>query len=245
MSVLIVEDNPVSSKLLEHTLNKYGYETHTANDAEQALEFLDKYPEIQLIITDILMPKTDGIELVRRIKDRPEWSDLPIIICTSKAPHSIGNRCFLEGCKLELKPIRADSLLRKVKDSLAQQRPVLQSLEQTRSQLDMDSQAFFDVLDEFLKLIKEKIMQLERHIGESSDLSSDIDLHNLLEGAKLLRADRLTDIVEKITRAASGKGAEEAHYLYPVLLRELKALQHLLADSRRSLWVGVAHAYSR
>lgn len=229
MSVLIVEDNPISSKVLEHTLDKYGYETLTAGDGEKALEFLDAHPEIQLVITDLVMPKTDGMELVRRIKERPEWSDIPIILCTSKTPASIANRYPMEGWKFEFKPIRADSLLGKVKASLAQQRPIMQNADQTMSQIGIDSQSFLDILDEFLKLIKDKIIRLEQHVKESSEQPLDIDMGNLMEGAKLLRADRVTDILERLSRSLAGLKQESISSLYPLLLRELKALQHYLA----------------
>lgn len=229
MSVLIVEDNPISSRVLEHTLDRNGYDTHTAGDGEQALELLDAHPEIQLVITDLVMPKTDGMELVRRIKERPEWSDIPIILCTSKTPASISNRYPMVGWKIEFKPINADSLLAKVKASLAQQRPIMQNSDQTMAQIGMDSQAFLDVLDEFLKLIKDNVTRLEQHGKESSEPPLDIDLGNLMEGAKLLRADRVTDILEKLSRSPAGLKQESISSLYPLLVRELKALQHHLA----------------
>jgi CheY-like chemotaxis protein len=47
MNVLIVEDNPITLKLLEHTVDKYGYETHSAKDSDQALECFDALPEMQ------------------------------------------------------------------------------------------------------------------------------------------------------------------------------------------------------
>ena len=86
MNVLIVEDNPISATVLEHTLDKHGYETITAHDGEQALTYLESHPEIELVITDLMMPKTDGVELVRRIKERDEWNTIPILVCTSMRP---------------------------------------------------------------------------------------------------------------------------------------------------------------
>jgi len=228
MSILIVEDNPISSRVLEHTLDKYGYHTHTAGDGEQALELLDAHPEIQLVITDLVMPKTDGMELVRRIKERPEWRDIPIILCTSKTPASITNRYRMEGGKVEFKPIKTDSLLGKVKASLAQQRPIMQNPDQTMSQIGMDLQGFLDILDEFLKLINDNITRVEQHGKESSEQLLDRDMDNLMEGAKLLRADRVTDILERLSRSPSAKKQESISSLYPLLLRELKALQHAL-----------------
>src|SRR5262245_37534452 len=83
MNVLIVEDNAISATVLEHTLDKHGYETLTASDGDEALSFLESHPEIELVITDLVMPKTDGVELVSKIKERAEWNSIPILVCTS------------------------------------------------------------------------------------------------------------------------------------------------------------------
>jgi CheY-like chemotaxis protein len=226
MNVLIVEDNPISAKVLEHTLDKYGYETLTAHDGDQALEYLESHPEIQLLITDIMMPKTNGVELVRKIKERYEWSELPILVCTSLKATSINNAIPMQGWKYLFKPIKADSLMQMVKEAISQQRAVLQKPDQTMAQIGMDSQAFLEILDEFLKVVKDKIALLEERIKQQSD--DPLDLQHLMEGAKLVRADRVTDVLERLNRVGAGTKRESIHSMYPLLLRELKSMQHYL-----------------
>ena len=226
MNVLIVEDNPISAKVLEHTLDKYGYETLTAHDGDQALEFLESHPEIELLITDIMMPKTNGVELVRKIKERHEWSELPILVCTSLKPTSINNAIPMQGWKYLFKPIKADSLIRMVKEAISQQRAVLQTPDQTMAEIGMDSQAFLEILDEFLKVVKDKIALLEERIKQPSD--APLDLQHLMESAKLVRADRVIDVIERLNRVRDGTKRESIRSMYPLLLRELKAMQHYL-----------------
>ena len=226
MNVLIVEDNPISAKVLEHTLDKYGYDTLTAHDGDQALEFLESHPEIELLITDIMMPKTNGVELVRKIKERQEWSDLPILVCTSLKPMSINNAIPMQGWKYLFKPIKADSLIRMVKEAISQQRAVLQTPDQTMAEIGMDSQAFVEILDEFLKVVKDKIALLEEQIKQPSD--APLDLQHLMESAKLVRADRVIDVIERLNRVRDGTKRESIRSMYPLLLRELKAMQHYL-----------------
>jgi CheY-like chemotaxis protein len=226
MNVLIVEDNPISAKVLEHTLDRHGYESYTAKDGDQALEYLNTHPEVELVITDISMPKVDGFELIRNIKERPDLTEIPILVCTSQRPANVNQRLPMNGWHYIFKPIRAESLMQKVKEVTAQNRAILQSPAQTMEQVGMDSQAFLEVLDEFLKIVKDKIAQLAARIKEGS--VKLLDLQDLMEGAKLIRADRVLDLLEDLNRLGGGAKIETIQSLYSRLLRELKATEHYL-----------------
>jgi len=126
LQVLIVEDNPISATVLEHTLDKHGYETLTAHDGEQALTFLESHPEIELVITDLVMPKTNGVELVEKIRERSEWNAIPILVCTSTRPENANHRLIGRVAKFLTKPIMADSLIQKVNEAFAQKRQIFQ-----------------------------------------------------------------------------------------------------------------------
>ncbi len=65
--ILIAEDDPVSSKLLEKTLEKIGYEVVSCTDGEEAWNTFRR-DAIPILITDWMMPKIDGLELCRRIR---------------------------------------------------------------------------------------------------------------------------------------------------------------------------------
>jgi CheY-like chemotaxis protein len=71
MSVLIAEDDPISRKLLQVMLTKWGYETIVCCDGRDALSKLegDKPPEIAIL--DWMMPEIDGVEVCRRIRAKP------------------------------------------------------------------------------------------------------------------------------------------------------------------------------
>jgi len=227
MAVLIVEDNPISATVLEHTLDKYGYETLTARDGEEALEFLESHPEIELVVTDIVMPNNDGIQLVRTIKNRPEWSEIPILVCTSINPGSLNGSVSMQSLEYVFKPIRSKTLMQKVNKALAQQKPPLQKPDQTMSEIGMDAQAFNEILEEFSKVVKDKVNLLEREIKHVS--KQPLDLRHLLEGAQLIRAERVIDILNRLNRCPAEEKPEIFQFTYPLLLRELKATQHYLA----------------
>src|SRR6185295_16008917 len=78
--ILIVEDEKDIAKLLRYNLEKEKYRVTAANDAESALKMVKKnHPD--LIILDIMLPKMDGLEFLRKI--RPEV-EAPILLLTAK-----------------------------------------------------------------------------------------------------------------------------------------------------------------
>ena len=101
--LLVVEDIPDILNLLEATLKFKGYRVVTARNGEEALEALQK-ERPALIITDILMPKMDGFNLVHRLRINPETRTIPVVFlsATYVAPEdklfaqSIGVNRFVE-----------------------------------------------------------------------------------------------------------------------------------------------------
>ncbi len=78
MKILVCEDNPITLKTIAFTLIKSGYEVFQAEDGDQGIEILMS-DEIDLVITDINMPYTKGLELVRYVNTQME-SKIPVII---------------------------------------------------------------------------------------------------------------------------------------------------------------------
>jgi len=80
--ILLVEDNEDMLGFLQNELGS-GFEIVTAANGMEALEQLDEH-NIQLIISDIMMPVMDGIELCKRVKSELTYSHIPIILLTAK-----------------------------------------------------------------------------------------------------------------------------------------------------------------
>ena len=78
--ILLVDDEPSLQKMLTHALEREGFQVYTVGDGEAALEAIETY-EPHLIILDIMLPKIDGTEVIRRVR----WgSDVPVIMLTAK-----------------------------------------------------------------------------------------------------------------------------------------------------------------
>ncbi|MEA3305574.1 MAG: response regulator, partial [Candidatus Omnitrophota bacterium] len=81
--ILIVEDDKHISKLVKYNLDKAGFECVVTATAEGALRILDE-EAIDLIILDIMLPKIDGFEACKKIKQDERLASIPVIMLTAK-----------------------------------------------------------------------------------------------------------------------------------------------------------------
>ncbi len=101
--VLVVEDDYATSKLLSNYLNKWGYEPTIVNSADQAIKVIEK--EIFLaVIMDIVLPDSNGFELLKRIREHKNAKNTPVIVCSVEAEQQ---KAFLMGAvEYFVKPIK-------------------------------------------------------------------------------------------------------------------------------------------
>ena len=82
MQILVVDDEAPIRELLSFNLKKSGYKVEMAADGRTALQ---KAPEADLVLLDIMLPEVDGLEVCRQLKVDPQTSGIPIIMLTAKA----------------------------------------------------------------------------------------------------------------------------------------------------------------
>jgi len=111
--ILIVDDDKNIRFVMKEILETNGYTAFTAKDAEEALSILET-EHIDLAVVDIMMPKTNGYELTREIRDFNQ--DFPILMVSAKQLPEDRKRGFLAGIDDYMsKPIDADEFLLHVK----------------------------------------------------------------------------------------------------------------------------------
>ena len=79
--ILVVDDDKISLKAIDHLLKSFGYSTVTATSGPEALERLA--PDTRMVLLDVMMPDMDGFEVTRRIREHPEYGNIPIIMVTA------------------------------------------------------------------------------------------------------------------------------------------------------------------
>lgn len=83
-TVLVAEDNAINRELISAMLEAMDFNVVQAVDGQHALELLSaNLPDVVLL--DLQMPRMDGREALRRIRENPDWSHLPVIACTAFA----------------------------------------------------------------------------------------------------------------------------------------------------------------
>ena len=113
--VLIVDDEPQITRVIKTVLSSQGYQVRTAAEGESALSSLNEWhPE--LVITDLYMPRMDGIELCRRIR---AVSTVPIIVLSVKGEERAKVEALDSGADdYVTKPFGTDELLARVRAAL-------------------------------------------------------------------------------------------------------------------------------
>jgi len=118
--ILVVEDDFDTRYVLSLILRTEGYDVVTAADGECALAVaLGERPD--LIITDISMPRLNGVELTRRLKLGQETSSIPVLAITAYGPMTMRNAISAGASACARKPIVFTEFLPKIKSLLADQ----------------------------------------------------------------------------------------------------------------------------
>jgi two-component system KDP operon response regulator KdpE len=136
--VLVVDDEPQITRVLRTVLSSQGYQVRTAGEGESAMSsFTEWRPE--LVITDLYMPRMDGLELCRRIR---AVSSVPIIILSVKGEERTKVEALDSGADdYVTKPFGIDELLARVRAALRRGpgEPELASFEAGDFRVDLES----------------------------------------------------------------------------------------------------------
>lgn len=112
-NILVVEDDKNLRKLITTCLKKENYQTYEASNGIEALEIIDKN-FTDLIVTDIMMPKMDGFELTKELREAKY--NIPILLITAKSTLDDKKEGFLLGADdYMVKPVDIEELILRVK----------------------------------------------------------------------------------------------------------------------------------
>ncbi len=115
--ILLVDDEPDIVEFLKYNLELQNFEVIVGYNGEEAIQKLSEKPD--LIVLDIMMPKLDGFETCKRIRENKDFANVPIVFLTAKA----GEIDEIKGLELGAsdyiqKPISPNKLIARVKSNL-------------------------------------------------------------------------------------------------------------------------------
>ncbi|MFH2013983.1 MAG: response regulator [Patescibacteria group bacterium] len=117
--ILFVEDEPSLQKAISEILTQEGHNVLTASDGEEGLS-MSKEKDVDLILLDLILPKKDGFEVLKSLKEDEKTKDIPVIVLTNlegtgdvEKALSLGATTYLVKANYEL-----EDVLKTVKEHL-------------------------------------------------------------------------------------------------------------------------------
>src|SRR5690606_5100198 len=92
--ILVVEDDVRNIFAVTSIFEPKGAKIQIARNGREALELLERDPNVDLVLMDIMMPEMDGLEATREIRRRPDLAKLPIIALPAKAMSDDRDSCL-------------------------------------------------------------------------------------------------------------------------------------------------------
>jgi CheY-like chemotaxis protein len=113
--VFVVDDDPVLCRLARYILEGAGHHVRVMTDGQEALDALEQQvPDV--LITDLMMPRLDGVALVRRIRADERWRNLSVVVFTARSEVRDRHRAEEAGASHFLtKPFNSAQLLEVVR----------------------------------------------------------------------------------------------------------------------------------
>ncbi|HVS39863.1 MAG TPA: HD domain-containing phosphohydrolase [Gemmataceae bacterium] len=161
MSVTVVDDEPVAQDVLIRAARSWHYRCQGANNAEQALELLEKNLT-PIVVTDLRMPGRGGVWLVREIRRR--WPQIGVIVLTAGCDQDAADECRRAGAHhYFFKPIKLDEF-RHVLDHAARTYHLEQENQAYRNRLERDvrrqtarvRRTFLSAIDSLVRTMEER-----------------------------------------------------------------------------------------
>jgi two-component system chemotaxis response regulator CheY len=125
--VLVVDDSAAIRKILQRVLRQTGMAIgaiHEAGDGQEALAVLEHHP-VRLVLSDINMPKMDGLQLLAFLKGSPQWRTVPVVMITTEGGEAkVSEAVKLGAAGYVRKPFTADQIKEKLTGILEPALPI-------------------------------------------------------------------------------------------------------------------------
>lgn len=117
-SIIVVDDDAAVRRIASRILSEEGFRVLEASDGDEAIRIAERHgPDIGLVVTDIVMPRLNGIELLERLsRIQPA---LPVVLMSGYTSNELMGRALVAPCGILRKPFAPEALIDEVRRCLA------------------------------------------------------------------------------------------------------------------------------
>ena len=198
-TILVVEDNTELLTLMKNILSGH-FNVKTAVNGEKAQRIIEK-TALDVVVTDVMMPVMNGIELTKWIKQNDDYSQLPVIMLTAKTQDDDRNEGYKVGADEYItKPFNLSDLLIRIENIIANRERVRRKFE-TQTEYKVEEQHYSSPDKIFLESVIAKIME---HILDSDygreQLAADlcISSSSLYNKLRAITGQNITSFITSI-----------------------------------------------
>ena len=226
--ILLAEDSQANQLVAMSMLEQAGFQVAVANNGYEVLTLLAKQP-FDLILMDMRMPRMDGLEATRRIRDSAAaYADIPIVALTANAGHADTQRCLAAGMRGFLgKPFTRDALVQAIDDGLLNRESVetgghsmtalklMDEVVLTRLAQETSDAMLDRMIGLFVVEAQKRVDAIELHFANLDCHGVEIEAHTLKSNAATFGATHLAVLAREIESACKRMEQERVMQLLP------------------------------
>jgi len=237
--ILVVEDNSINQKIIEHLLAKSKIHITIANNGQEALNLLKEGYDIDIILMDINMPIMDGFQATKKIRKNTTFSSLPIIVISSFGFRNEIEQMYLAGANAHInKPFKIGELYSALKIFLDSDKDKVGIHEYHEDTNILNTQkaissihnilAYYDNLRESLVTYTNSDEMIKKYIIQKDYVTLDSYCKQLLEESEYIGATSLAQVLNELLILLD-KNEEKYFQKYILLYRDewIKTKRHI------------------
>jgi CheY-like chemotaxis protein len=210
-TILIVDDDPVSVRLIEMIVARHGYATVGASSASEAFAVLETGQAIEMVITDQNLGGQSGLELSAKLHGDVRFRNLPVILCTGVADRQtvaealeIGVRHFI------VKPITPQIVMEKVNAVVAERPHIMDSRDAAMTRLQLSDAEYKALIHASQGHLARLGAELTAAMESGDRVTAVITAGRLREPGTLLAAPRLLAAIDMLEATRTWHDLEDS-----------------------------------
>lgn len=117
LHILVVDDEPHIGRIIKTKLEHGPFRVTLAYDGQQALDALQRHDDVALVVLDLMMPRVDGLGVLRRMRENGQWERIPTVVLTAVGEEQYQREALGLGANEFLtKPFSPKKLFQRVAD---------------------------------------------------------------------------------------------------------------------------------